>query len=173
MKVFLTGATGYIGSVVAEKLQAAGHRVIGLVRTDESAIKLSWRQIEPCVGDLRDLEGLMQAACQADGVIHTAFNIARVPAQFALSQETDRRATEAFVTALEGSTKPFVYTSASMLTAIPAAEGEATVRIVNEEAPVEPLSFLKERFETEQFVKSPSLFEEIERGSYATGARTK
>ena len=73
MNVFLTGATGYIGSIIAEKLQAVGHTVIGLARNETSAEKLRQRDIKPFLGDLNQPEQLADATRQADGVIHTAF----------------------------------------------------------------------------------------------------
>ena len=73
MQIFLTGTTGYIGSIVAEKLQAEGHIVIGLARSSTTAAQLEKRQIEPFLGDLQNPDGLALAAQQADGVIHTAF----------------------------------------------------------------------------------------------------
>ncbi|MGF1525152.1 MAG: NAD(P)H-binding protein [Leptolyngbyaceae cyanobacterium] len=73
MNVFLTGATGYIGRVIAAKLQAAGHTIVGLARNEATAAKLVKRSIQPFFGDLQNPEQLAEAARQADGVIHTAF----------------------------------------------------------------------------------------------------
>src|SRR5215203_4273729 len=73
MKIFLTGATGYIGSVVAEKLQNKGYEITGLARNEESEAKLREKGIEPLRGDLKTVESLKRGAKEADAVIHTAF----------------------------------------------------------------------------------------------------
>ena len=74
MKIFLTGATGYVGSVVAEKLKGRGYKVSGLVRNAESETKLSAKNIEAVRGELHDFDVLKTAASDADAVIHTAFS---------------------------------------------------------------------------------------------------
>ena len=73
MQVFLTGATGYIGSIVARKLKENGHEVLGLTRSEASAQKLKELHIEPVLGSLQDKEILIESAQKADAVIHTAF----------------------------------------------------------------------------------------------------
>jgi len=72
MKVFLTGATGYIGSTVAESLQTVGHQVIGLARSEQAAQSLEAVGIEVVRGDLHQPLKWIEALCQVDGVIHTA-----------------------------------------------------------------------------------------------------
>jgi nucleoside-diphosphate-sugar epimerase len=105
MKVFLTGATGYIGSVVAERLLAAGHYVTGLARSEAAARKLEAAGVHSWPGDLHDSERLTQAAREADGVIHTAATgDARAP-------EADANAVAAILDALDATSKPFIYTS--------------------------------------------------------------
>ncbi|MBA4124136.1 MAG: NAD-dependent epimerase/dehydratase family protein [Acidobacteria bacterium] len=74
MKVFLTGATGYVGSVVAEKLLGKGHEVSGLARNEAAEAKLIERGITAFTGDLTDAERLKRGAKEADAVIHTAFS---------------------------------------------------------------------------------------------------
>jgi nucleoside-diphosphate-sugar epimerase len=111
MKVFLTGATGYIGSVVAEKLQAKGHSVLGLARSDEAAAKLSARKIEVLRGDLKDTDSLKRGAIEADAVIHTAF--IHDFSDYAGAVETETAAIAAFSEALTHTNKPFVATSGS------------------------------------------------------------
>lgn len=113
MNVFLTGATGYIGSLVGEQLKAAGHTVIGLARTEASAHKLRQRGIEPLIGDLRDTELLAQAARSADGVIHTAFIHDFSDLEAVVKVEEMVIAT--FIAALADSGKPFVATSGTGL----------------------------------------------------------
>src|ERR1700742_4754561 len=73
MRVFVTGASGHIGSAVTSELLEAGHEVVGLARSDESAAKLEAAGAEARRGHLDDLDGLKEAATEADGVIHLAF----------------------------------------------------------------------------------------------------
>ena len=129
MKVFLTGATGYIGSVVAEQLQQAGHTVTGLARSEAAAAKLRDRQIEPLLGDLKDIDQLAQAARQTDGVIHTAFM--HDWGDFNSAVEVECRAVSAMVGALEESGKPFVATSGTGVL------GDTGDRLVDEETPID------------------------------------
>ena len=109
MRVFLTGATGFIGSVITEELQAAGHLVTGLARSDEAARTLEGRGVEVRRGDVADPEGLAQAARASDGVIHCAFGSDF--SKYMEMGETDLRAVSAMAEALAGSGKPFVVTS--------------------------------------------------------------
>jgi uncharacterized protein YbjT (DUF2867 family) len=106
MKVFLTGATGYIGSVVAEKLQAAGHSVIGLATNEAADKTMRERGIEPHRGDLRDPESLARGAREADAAIHTAF--IHDFNDFEGAVRVQRAAIAAFVDALSGSGKSFI-----------------------------------------------------------------
>jgi nucleoside-diphosphate-sugar epimerase len=105
MKILLTGATGYIGSAVADALRRAGHEVIGLARSGDAEESLKSRGLEALRGDLTDATTLYEAAREADGVIHTA--LPHGPNAY----EVDRKAVEAITTALEGTDKPFIYTS--------------------------------------------------------------
>jgi nucleoside-diphosphate-sugar epimerase len=109
MKIFLTGATGYIGSVIAEKLLQAGHQVIGLARSDASAQTLEKQGIEPFYGDLNNTESLIDAASEADGIIHTAFDLDSH--DFLTASAIESKAVHAFISALEGSDKPLIFTS--------------------------------------------------------------
>ena len=77
MKIFLTGATGFIGSVVAEVLIAAGHAVSGLARSEEAERKLEAAGVSPVAGNLRDTQVLASAAGEADGVIHAGAEMMR------------------------------------------------------------------------------------------------
>lgn len=112
MRVFITGASGWIGSAVVPELIEAGHRVVGLARSDASAEALAAAGAEVRRGSLDDLGVLREAAADADGVIHLAFkhDIA-FSGDFQGATEADRRAIDAFGDALAGSGKPFVIAS--------------------------------------------------------------
>jgi nucleoside-diphosphate-sugar epimerase len=109
MKIFLTGATGYIGSHLAGRLLAEGNDVVGLARTEEAAFKLRSRGIRPLPGDMRDADRLTSAVQGADAVIHCAG--IRGPE----AANSDRFAVDALLKGLAGSGKPFIYTGAAFI----------------------------------------------------------
>lgn len=152
MKVFLLGATGYMGSRVAEKLQAAGHDVLGLSRSDAAVEKLHQQGIEAHRGDLLDRESIAAGVRKADAVINLAvaggsgedFDAAK-------AFSVDQAAAEMIVAALDGSGKRFIHTSGTMVVA-DLAHGDANKQVFDEDTPLNPPDFMVPRLETERFV---------------------
>lgn len=138
MKIFVTGAAGYIGGSVAAGLIQAGHQVAGLVRSEERARQVREHGIEPVIGTLSDLALLASSARAADAVVNAA-------------SSDERAAVEAMLAALRGSGKAFLHTSGSSIVGDKAG-GEAGGRIYDEQTPIEPLAGRVERVAIDRMV---------------------
>jgi nucleoside-diphosphate-sugar epimerase len=138
MKVFLTGASGYIGSAVAERLRDAGHTVTGLARSDAAAKKLEKAAITPVRGDFSEPKSIAAAARAADGVISMATTY---------DPKIDGPAIDAILDALTGSNKPFVYTSGIW------SHGDTGGKVVDETSPPKPAALVAWRQAVEDRVR--------------------
>src|SRR6201994_1766061 len=112
MRIFVTGASGWIGSAVGAELLDAGHEVLGMARSDASAERVAALGAEVHRGDLDDLDALRAGAAAADGVVHLGYH--HDFAQMSEAAQLDRRAIDAFVAELEGSDRPLVIASGVM-----------------------------------------------------------
>ncbi|QJB38363.1 SDR family oxidoreductase [Chitinophaga oryzae] len=139
MKVFVTGATGFVGTAVVKELLAAGHQVAGLARSEAAAQKLIALGAEAHRGDLTDLESLKAGAANADGVIHLGFihDFSRFKEMCAV----DEKVIEAIGEALAGTARPFIVTSATgvlakngIITEEDRSESDANPRVATEKA---------------------------------------
>ncbi len=140
MEVFLTGATGYIGSAVADALQKAGHKVSGLARTPEKAKLLEERGVRASLGDLLQPETVTAPARAAGGVIHTANT------NDANAAQADTATVRAILQTLEGTGKPFIYTSGVWVL------GSTGEKEADERTPLNPTPLVAHRAAIEQEV---------------------
>jgi len=132
MRVFLTGATGFIGSRIVPELLAAGHEVLGLTRSDAGARALEAAGAQVHRGDLEEPDTLRAGADQADAVIHTAFD--HDFSNFVANCDKDRRVIEAMGAALKGSNRPLLITSGTGI-GNPESGGPATEDVLNRNHP--------------------------------------
>jgi nucleoside-diphosphate-sugar epimerase len=128
MRVFITGAAGFIGTVTTKELIANGHEVLGLARSDSNATALEKLGAKVHRGSLEDLDSLRKGAKETDGTIHLAF--IHDFSKFAENGQIDKRAIDAMGNVLAGSDKPFIVTSGTLLV--------APGRLATEEDPVRP-----------------------------------
>src|ERR1700733_8804577 len=115
MRIFVTGAPGFIGSALIPELMRAGHHVLGLTRSETGAEALRTAGAEVKYGNIEDLDSLRDGAAKSDGVIHLAFN--HDFSQFQKNADDDRKAIEAIGDVLSGSNRPFVVTSGTAIAA--------------------------------------------------------
>jgi len=127
MKVFLTGATGYIGTAVAERLRAAGHQLSGLARSDQAAARLDAAGVTPIRGDFTNPAAVASGARSANAVISMATTY---------DAQVDAPAVDAILDALAGSNKPFIYTSGIWV------NGDTGGIVVDETSPPEPVELV-------------------------------
>lgn len=138
MRVFVTGATGYVGMPIVEALRSAGHGVVGLARSGDAAAKLTAAGAEVLRGSLEELDVLARGAREADAVIHAGAT--GKPGQDAV----DTAAVGAMLDALEGSGKPFIYTSGLWVL------GNTGDQVADEDAPLHPSAIVAWRADLER-----------------------
>jgi nucleoside-diphosphate-sugar epimerase len=185
MRVFVTGATGFIGSVVVQELLKTGYQVLGLSRSDAGAKSLAAAGAEVHRGSLQDLDSLRSGAAASDGVIHLAFNhdaFGNDFSKFVANCETDRLAVEAIGSVLAGSDRPFIITSGTGLanTALdqPASEDNPIINssVIPRAASEEAAASLAARGVNVSVVRLPQVHDPVKQGlvTYAiTVAREK
>ncbi len=144
MRVFITGASGYIGGSVAKTLIDAGHTVYGLIRNQGKVGPLQQLGIEPVLGTLDDVDLLIKYAQFSDAVIHSA-------------DSDHRAAVETFIEALRGTGKPFIHTSGSSVVGDDARGNSMSEQIFNEETPFVPMDIRADRVEINKLVRKAGI----------------
>ena len=168
MRVFVTGATGFIGSLVVKELIAAGHQVLGLARSDEKAKALAASGAEVLHGSLEDLDSLKDAAAGSDGVIHLAFK--HDFSKFVANCEDDRRVIGALGSVLAGSDRPLIVTSgtgiANMAPGQPALEDNVTISsaVIPRAASEEAAAALAAKGTNVSVVRLPQVHDTVKQG---------
>lgn len=142
LDILITGATGYVGSAIADALLAAGHRLSGLARSDESAQNLKERGIRAARGDMLDAESIREAACGMDAVVHAA------AVRGERAERADRTTVGAALGALRGTGATFVYTSGALVM----GDTPEGVDLADEETPIDPVPMLAWRPAVEELV---------------------
>ena len=168
MRVFVTGATGFIGSVIVQELIQSGHQVLGLTRSEAGAQSLIAAGAQVHRGDLENLDSLRSAAAGSDAVIHTAFN--HDFSQYIANCESDRQVIEALGDALAGSAKLLIVTSgtgmANSKPGILATEHDppASSKVVPRAASEEAVAVVAQRGVRTAIVRLPQVHDTVKQG---------
>ena len=167
MRVFVTGATGFIGSTIVQELLQSGHQVLGLTRSAAGAQSLAAAGAEVHRGDLDDLDSLRRGAARADAVIHTAFN--HDFSQFAANCEADRRVIVALGDVLAGSERLLIVTSGTGMSNAPgrpATENDPPVssKVVARAATEEAAAAVADRGVRVAVVRLPQVHDTVKQG---------